>query len=276
MFESDISELRRLGLADTFNDNWTRTIYSVDASHCTLKPSIVSFPSDEYDLQKICTYAHSHGLPITCRGAGTGLLGQSLTTGIVLDVTKKMNKILEIGDDYVVVEPGVVKAVLDKELAKSNKFIPPDPASSNYCTIGGMIANNSSGPHGLGYGSIINYVQRVDLVYCNGTIGFADQNSHDDKIDEMLKYVSSVNIKLNDHYPNVSKNSSGYRLDAVFENNRVNPQKIFVASEGSLGVITRSRISILDIPEKNRLLFSSLRTFFMLLWLCHIFFNSSL
>ena len=254
MFESDISELRRLGLADTFNDNWTRTIYSVDASHCTLKPSIVSFPSDEYDLQKICTYAHSHGLPITCRGAGTGLLGQSLTTGIVLDVTKKMNKILEIGDDYVVVEPGVVKAVLDKELAKSNKFIPPDPASSNYCTIGGMIANNSSGPHGLGYGSIINYVQRVDLVYCNGTIGFADQNSHDDKIDEMLKYVSSVNIKLNDHYPNVSKNSSGYRLDAVFENNRVNPQKIFVASEGSLGVITRSRISILDIPEKKSLI----------------------
>ena len=253
MFESDISELRRLGLADTFDDDWTRTIYSVDASHCTLKPSIVSFPSNEDDVQKICTYAYSHGLPITSRGAGTGLLGQSLTTGIVLDFTKKMNKILEIGDDYVIVEPGVVKAVLDRELAKRNKFIPPDPASSNYCTIGGMLSNNSSGPHGLGYGSIINFVQRVELVYSNGTIGYADQKNYDKKVGEMLKYISSISVDIKEHYPNVSKNSSGYRLDAVFENNRVNPQKIFVASEGSLGMITSSRISVLDIPEKKSL-----------------------
>lgn len=254
MFESDISDLKRLGLEDIFSDEWTRTIYSVDASHCLLKPSIVNFPSNEQDVQKICAYAHGHSIPLTCRGAGTGLLGQSLSTGIVLDFTKKMNKILEIEDDYIIVQPGVVKAVLDKELAKRDKFIPPDPASSNYCTIGGMIANNSSGPHGLGYGSIINYVQRVDLVYNNGSIGFADQRNFDERIDKMLKYVSSENINIKDHYPNVSKNSSGYRLDAVFENNKVEPQKIFVASEGSLGVITSCRISVLDVPEKKSLI----------------------
>ena len=254
MFESDISELKRLGLEDIFSDEWTRTIYSVDASHCSLKPSIVNFPSNEQDVQKICAYAHAHSIPLTCRGAGTGLLGQSLSTGIVLDFTKKMNKILEIEDDYIIVQPGVVKAVLDKELAKRNKFIPPDPASSNYCTIGGMIANNSSGPHGLGYGSIINYVQRVDLVYSNGTMGFADQRNYDERIHKMLNYVSSENIIIKDHYPNVSKNSSGYRLDAVFENNQVAPQKIFVASEGSLGVISSCRISILDVPEKKSLI----------------------
>ncbi|HXW11674.1 MAG TPA: FAD-binding oxidoreductase, partial [Nitrososphaeraceae archaeon] len=223
MFESDISNLKRLGLVDVFGDDWTRTIYSVDASHFSLKPSIVNFPSNEQDVQKICAYAHSHGISLTCRGAGTGLLGQSLSTGIVLDFTKKMNKILEIEDDYIIVQPGVVKAVIDKELAKRNKFIPPDPASSNYCTIGGMIANNSSGPHGLGYGSIINHVQRVDLVYSNGSIGFADRRNHDERIDKMLKNVLSENIKIKDHYPNVSKNSSGYRLDAVFENSQVNP-----------------------------------------------------
>ena len=254
MFESDISDLKRLGLVDVFSDDWTRTIYSVDASHCSLKPSIVNFPSNEQDIQKICAYAYDHSIPVTCRGAGTGLLGQSLSTGIVLDFTKKMNKILEINDDYVIVQPGVVKAVLDKELAKRNKFIPPDPASSNYCTIGGMIANNSSGPHGLGYGSIINYVQGVDLVYSNGTIGFADEINRDERIDKMLKYVLSENINIKDHYPNVSKNSSGYRLDAVFENNQINPQKIFVASEGSLGVVTCCKISLLNIPEKKSLI----------------------
>jgi FAD/FMN-containing dehydrogenase len=254
LFESDVSDLKRLGLEDVFCDDWTRTIYSVDASHCSLRPSIVNFPSNEQDIQKIFAYAYDHCIPVTCRGAGTGLLGQSLSTGIVLDVTKKMNKILEIEDDYAIVQPGVVKAVLDKELAKRNKFVPPDPASSNYCTIGGMIANNSSGPHGLGYGSIINYVQSVDLVYSNGTIGFANQRNHDERIDKMLKYVLSQNINIKDHYPNVSKNSSGYRLDAVFENNQICPQKIFVASEGSLGVITGCKISLLDIPEKKSLI----------------------
>jgi glycolate oxidase len=64
-----------------------------------------------------------------------------------------MNKILEIGTGYVLVQPGLVKGILDKELKKRGKFLPPDPASSNYCTIGGMIANNSSGVHALGYGS---------------------------------------------------------------------------------------------------------------------------
>ena len=252
MSESDISELDRLGIA-VFSDDWTRTIYSVDASHCIIKPSIVSFPSNEYDVQKICAHTYAHSIPVTCRGAGTGLLGQSLSTGIVLDFTKKMNKVLDIEDDYVVVQPGVVKAVLDKELAKRNKFIPPDPASSNYCTIGGMLANNSSGPHGLGFGSIINYVKRVEVVYSNGTTGFADQHSHDNKIDKMVKYVSSLNLNLKDHYPNVSKNSSGYRLDAVFENGPINPQNIFVASEGTLGVVTSCKISMLDVPEKKSL-----------------------
>ena len=132
----DISELT--GISDIFDDDWTRTIYSVDASHCYVKPMAVSFPSDKFEIQEICSYAHSRNIPVTCRGAGTGLLGQSLSNGIIIDFTKKMNKILEIGENYVVTQPGIVKAVLDKELAKKGKFIPPDPASSNYCTIGGM------------------------------------------------------------------------------------------------------------------------------------------
>lgn len=256
MTGADISDLRKIGLSDIFDDDWTRAIYSVDASHCTVKPLAVNFPSDKYDVQKICNFAYNRGIPVTCRGAGTGLLGQSLSDGIILDLTKKMNKILEFGEDYVIVQPGVVKTVLDKELAKKGKFIPPDPASSNYCTIGGMISNNSSGPHGLGYGSIINYVQGVELVYGNGMMGFADQKNYDEKISKMLKYILSLNVDIKKYYPNVSKNSSGYRLDAIFENNnnKVYPQKIFLASEGTLGIITSSRIKILDIPEKKSLI----------------------
>ena len=252
----DISDLRKIGLSDVSDDDWTRDIYSVDASHYRTRPLAVCYPSDEHYVQRICTFANHHSIPITCRGAGTGLLGQSLSSGIILDFTKKMNKILEFEEDHVVVQPGVVKTVLDTELSKRDKFIPPDPASSNYCTIGGMICNNSSGPHGLGYGSIINYVQGVSVVYGNGTLGFADQMNYDDNIDKMLRYVMSLDDDIKKYYPNVSKNSSGYRLDAVFETNKnhLQPQKVFLASEGTLGIITDARISILDIPEKKSLI----------------------
>ena len=120
-------------------------IYSVDASHHSLFPLAVVNPMDIYDIQKICQYGLTNNLPIPARGAGTGLLGQSLSNGVLIDFTKHMNQIIEIEDNNVVAEPGTVKGVLDRELRRRGQFLPPDPASSNYCTIGEMIANNSSG-----------------------------------------------------------------------------------------------------------------------------------
>ena len=152
MTVSVAEELRGIAKGEILDDEWSREIYSVDASHYTFLPLAVVHPTDKYDLKEICQYSFSKNSPITARGAGTSLLGQSLSNNVVIDFTKHMNQIIEIEDNYVHVEPGIVKGVLDRELRRRGKFLPPDPASSNYCTIGGMIANNSSGPHGLGYG----------------------------------------------------------------------------------------------------------------------------
>lgn len=172
-----------------------------------------------------------------------------------------MNKIVEVGTNHVIVQPGIVKGVLDKEL-KKKKFLPPDPASSNYCTIGGMIANNSSGIHCLGYGNTIDFLEQVDLVYSDGEIGFANTNDYDKKMQEFLKLVSPYFNIIKNSYPRVSKNSCGYRLDAVFEENiddnnsnnirKFRPQKVLAASEGTLGIFSKasdfgySRISLYD------------------------------
>src|SRR3712207_9462066 len=86
-----------------------------------------------------------------------------------------MNKIMEIDNDHVTVQPGIVKGQLDKELKKRNKFLPPDPASSSFCTVGGMIADNSSGIHCLGYGSTISFLQEVNVVYSDGKLGFRSE-----------------------------------------------------------------------------------------------------
>jgi glycolate oxidase len=242
----------RIARGDVLTDEWSRQVYSVDASHYEINPEALVCP-DEYDIQRLCQYSSSHNLPITARGAGTGLLGQALGSGIILDFSKHMNKILDIETDSVTVQPGIVKAVLDKELRKRNKFLPPDPASSNYCTIGGMISNNSGGIHCLAYGSTISFLQEINCVYADGQLGFASPTQYDYRMEKLEKLLSRHAPKITTSYPQVTKNSCGYRLDATMTN-KFNPQKIFAASEGTIGTITSSKLRILDIPEYRSIL----------------------
>jgi FAD/FMN-containing dehydrogenase len=256
-------ELRRIAKGEILSDSWSRKIYSVDASHYTITPLAVVNPIDKYDVEKICQHSFSKNIAITARGAGTGLLGQSLSNSILIDFTKYMNKIIEIGTDYVEVQPGIIKGILDKELRKRGKFLPPDPSSSNYCTIGGMIANNSSGAHCLGYGNTIDFLQKICVVYSDGSSGLLfSRNSanklggdNGDKMLNLLKLLSPYLHLIQKQYPKVAKNSCGYRLDAVINDQGFfSPQKIFAASEGTLGIVTSARMKILDIPLYRYLL----------------------
>ena len=249
-------ELKRIAKGEILSDDWSKVIYSVDASHYSIKPSVIVCPFDEYDLSEICQYGYFRNISITARGAGTGLLGQSLNLNIIIDFTRHMNKILEIGTDYVLVQPGLVKGILDKELKKRGKFLPPDPASSNYCTIGGMIANNSSGIHALGYGSTIEFLDMVNVVYSDGSFGSisnsnagsSDKEPDDQKIAKLYRILSPQIDLIQKQYPKVTKNSCGYRLDAVINNEKFYPHKIFAASEGTLGIVTSAKLKIIDIP----------------------------
>lgn len=240
--------LLRIAKGEVLGDSWSRKIYSVDASHYEIQPATAVCPVDQHDVEQICRYSSEKKVPITARGAGTGLLGQSLSEGVILDFTKHMNRIVEIEDEYVLVQPGIVKGVLDKELKKSNKFLPPDPASSNYCTIGGMIADNSSGMHCLGYGNTIDFLEAVDVVYADGEPGFASADRFDGRMEKLGSLLSPHIDTIRSGYPQVSKNSCGYRLDAVISSDGFMPHKMFAASEGTLGMVTCAKFRILDIP----------------------------
>jgi FAD/FMN-containing dehydrogenase len=243
--------LARISRGEVLADEWSRRVYSVDASHYEVMPEAVVCPSDQQDVEQICRYCHAKKIPITARGAGTGLLGQSLSAGVIIDFRKHMDKILEIEDDHVGVQPGVVKAVLDLELRKRGKFLPPDPASSNYCTIGGMIADNSSGIHCLGYGNTIDFLEEVKVVYGDGSAGFADKNYYDPRMARLRDLVSPHTEAIRSGYPRVSKNSCGYRLDAVVREEEYLPHKVFAASEGTLGLVTEARFRILNMPDRR-------------------------
>lgn len=248
-------ELRRIAKGEILDDEWSREIYSVDASHYICHPLLVVHPTDRYDLKEICQYGFAKNLPITGRGAGTGLLGQSLSNSILIDFTKHMNQIIEIEDNYVIVEPGIVKGLLDRELRRRGKFLPPDPASSNYCTIGGMIANNSSGPHSLSYGSTINFLEAVNVVYADGSFGcLSDMKSEEERTIGLLRLLSPYVNLIQSGYPQVKKNSCGYRLDAVVNDKGFYPHKVFAGSEGTLGLVTSAKFKILDMPLYRHLL----------------------
>lgn len=246
-------DLVRIAKGEVLADDWSRQVYSVDASHYEISPDAIVCPADEGDVQEICRYAHSKKIAITGRGAGTGLLGQSLSQGLVVDFTRHMNRVLEVADDYVVVQPGMVKGVLDRELKKKGKFLPPDPASSNYCTIGGMIADNSSGVHCLGFGNTIDFVEALDIIYADGAAGFASAARHDGRLARLKRLIGPSAGIVNGAYPKVGKNSCGYRLDAVLQDG-FSPQKVFAASEGTLGLITSARLRIMDLPERRCLM----------------------
>lgn len=250
-------DLRRIAKGEVLSDEWSRKIYSVDASNYTTIPEIIIRVKETEEISEICRYATYKNKSITARGAGTGLLGQSLTDGISLDFTKNMNKIIELENNYVIVQPGIVKAVLDKELKKRNKIFPVDPASSNYCTIGGMIANNSSGIHALGYGSTIDFLEQLEVVYSDGIVNSL-KSSHLSSLPNTKEYEKIRKLKellspnvlglIRLKYPKVTKNSCGYRLDSVIENGDFHPQKLIAASESTLGIITLAKFRILDLP----------------------------
>ena len=258
-------DLERIAKGEILSDSWSTKVYSVDASNYSITPSLIVCPQSEYDIQEVCQYCFSKNISVTARGAGTGLLGQSLSNSVLIDCTKHMNNITEIGDNYVVVQPGVLKGILDKELKKKGKFLPPDPASSNYCTIGGMIANNSSGAHCLGYGNTIDFLQEIEVtrsdgscaLLCSKRSGFIEELGEDVSrklIKSLFELLSPHLETIKKQYPRVSKNSCGYRLDSVINDNHFSPQKIFAASEGTLGIVTSAKMSVIDIPLCRHLL----------------------
>ena len=138
------SDLSQLIDGDILSKEWERSIYSTDASPYEIMPLCVVLPKSNEDVIKTVKYASENRIPIIARGGGSGLAGQAIVAGIIIDFSKYMNEIKEINteNNYVIVQPGIFKSVLDQKLKKQNKFLPPDPSSSDMCTAGGMIANN--------------------------------------------------------------------------------------------------------------------------------------
>lgn len=183
-------------------------------------PDIVLRPRTAAEISSIMVICNENGIPVTPRGAGTGLSGGALPhLGGVLISTERMNEILAIDERnlQVTTEPGVITEVLQNEVKEKGLFYPPDPSSRGSCFIGGNIAENSGGPKAVKYGVVKDYVLNLEMVLPTGEIIWTGAN--------------------------VLKNSTGYNLT-----------QLVVGSEGTLGIVTKIVLKLLPYPRHELLM----------------------
>jgi FAD/FMN-containing dehydrogenase len=230
---------------DVISSKEYREFYSVDASSYKIIPEIIIVPKNEKDVINTVKIAKKMKTTVTVRGAGTGLVGSALNSGIILDM--KNFSSIKLSKNHVSVGTGVLKGNLDKKLEKNKKFFPPNPSIGSFCSVGGMLGNNSSGSRSLKYGSVIDNVIEITFIDGNGRkVTLPKKNKTSKKIIQIAK---SINDKK---FPNVTKNSSGYRLDKI--KTEKDSHKIIIGSEGTLGIILSAKLQIKTQPKK-RILF---------------------
>lgn len=201
--------------------------YSYDSSfharNHRFVPDVVVTPRSTEEVSQVMQLAFRHGIPVTPRGAGSGETCGSVAVqgGIVMDLsTWQVIEEIDTANMQVLVRPGVIHANLNKELAKHGLFFPPDPGSTRMCTVGGMIANNSSGLRAVKYGTTEQYVLGLEVVLPDGQV------------------ITTGGLKSR-----AIKNVSGLNLT-----------KLFVGSEGTLGVITKARLRVWPKPKARGIL----------------------
>ena len=245
MKKSILKTLQSTIQGDVFSKKEFRKFYSVDASSYQIIPKVVVVPKNEKDVVNAIKIAKKFKISVTVRGAGTSLVGSALNNGIILDM-KNFDSI-RLAKDHVTIGPGTIKGKLDKKLKEQKKFFPPNPSIGSFCSIGGMLGNNSSGSRSLKYGSVIDNVTEITFIDGNGNKITLPQNKRVAK--KILEFAKKID---RNRFPNVTKNSSGYRIDKVKSIN--DSHKVFIGSEGTLGIILSAKLRIKDNPRK-RILF---------------------
>lgn len=206
-----------VGVGNIFSDLPHLHAYSFDSTRLETLPCFVVFPRNEQEVIQIVKYANEHHLSITPRGAGSGMSGGSINSGIILATQKHLNQILKIDSDNlcVSVQPGIINAHLNTALKPYKLFFAPDPASSAFSTIGGNIAENSGGMNALKYGTCKDNILSLKAVLGNGE---AIQIGH-----------------------NTYKDVAGYNL-----------LSLMCGSEGSLGIITELTLKLHPLPRMSK------------------------
>ena len=272
-----------------YTDSLHKIAYATDASVYREIPYGVAYPETEDDVRELMRVAREKGVDLIPRAGGTSIAGQVVGSGIVVDISKNWNKILEINAEerWARVQPGVVRDELNIALKPYGLFFSPETSTSNRCCIGGMFGNNSCGTHSLVYGSTRHHVVAAKGILIDGSIeefknykikeleerfgdSFWKKEQHDSLIEkiyaQLLNFAFDEKISklIAENYPDkeLNRRSCGYAIDEVIETLTSHPSpltpygsinlcKLLAGSEGTLAFITEITVSLDPLPPKE-------------------------
>ena len=246
----------------------SRSLYSSGASLYRIKPQVIVQPKSRDDLVTTIKFAREHKIPITARGGGTSRAGNEVGTGLLIDFCKYLNQIIEFNPEekWVRIQPGIVLTNLNQQLKAHNLYFPIDPSTKDCATLGGMIANNSSGPHAVKYGTTRAHINSLELILSNGEIietgrkplyhGISDKKSSIGNLEKQiyLKVPDTLNKYekyLEQERPFVTKNSCGYYIWDLLTEDPFDFTELLVGSEGTLAIVSEATLKLSTIPGKT-------------------------
>jgi FAD/FMN-containing dehydrogenase/Fe-S oxidoreductase len=245
-------------------DTVSRALYATDASVYQIEPIGVVIPRSRNDLIRLVAICAEFRCPITMRGGGTSQAGQAIGPGLVVDTSKYLTTILDlnVAERWARVEPGLVLDELNAQLRPHGLRFAPDVSTASRATIGGMMANNSSGARSVLYGKTIDHVLEQEVVLSNGSVvhfaavdgvTLAGKRAERSLEGECYRVVSDLAARHRDEierrFPRVLRRVGGYNLDEFVTPDRpFNLAKLMVGSEGTLGVVLSAKVNLVPLP----------------------------
>ncbi|MCC3289764.1 FAD-binding and (Fe-S)-binding domain-containing protein [Arthrobacter sp. zg-Y1110] len=242
------SLLRSLGISDVRDDALSRAAYSSDASLYRVEPAVVMFPKDSDEVETAMEACRERGISLTARGAGTSVAGNAVGSGVVMDFSRYMNRVLSLDADTrtAIVQPGTVHATLQKKALAQGLRFGPDPSTHQRCTIGGMIGNNACGSRTLAYGRTSDNVMHLDVVTGSGERIFLGQDGTPvtPQTDALRRLVAGGLETIRTELGQFGRQVSGYSLEHLLPEKRFDLRRALVGSEGTLAVVLEAGVRL--------------------------------
>ncbi|MFF3289245.1 FAD-binding and (Fe-S)-binding domain-containing protein [Streptomyces sp. NPDC003023] len=234
-----------------------RALTTMDASNYRRVPVGVVAPRDADDVAAALEVCARHGVPVVPRGGGTSIAGQATGTGVVLDLTRHMNRILDVdaAARTARVQPGVVLDRLQRAVRGHGLVFGPDPSTHSRCTLGGMIGNNSCGAHSVAWGTTADNVRDLSVVTYTGARHHLARGLRPGSAPPGLGDLVERNLALlRTGFPEgLPRRISGYALDALLPEKGADLARAFCGSEGTLAVLTEATVRLVDAPPARAL-----------------------
>ncbi|WP_297776795.1 FAD-binding and (Fe-S)-binding domain-containing protein [uncultured Roseovarius sp.] len=246
---------------ETRFDAFSRGRYATDASIYQIMPAGVLIAKVPGDILAALDAAREAGLPLTMRGGGTSQCGQTVNSGLIVDCSKYLNRILEldVAGRRAVVEPGIVLDDLNRALKPHGLWFPVDVSTASRATIGGMVGNNSCGSRSLRYGTTRDNVERIEGFLADGTPFDFGPGSGNRVPEPLLRQMLDLGAReaeeIAARFPKVQRRVGGYNIDALVPGERpINLAHLLIGSEGTLATSTAIEIRLSPLPSKTRVL----------------------